>query len=89
MQVHALNETLINLNGKVTNIKASSNSKMFSNIHWCQLCHLKEHMVFMCPKLIKSKPKCVKCNGGLHKIENYGKVNVLFCFGLGHMEEGC
>jgi hypothetical protein len=87
-QLHVLNETLINFFGKGTYGKARPSTTFFANINnRCQLCHSEEHIASTCPKLLDTRPKCAKCEGG-HKIDNCG-LKYSFCFGLGHMEDRC
>ncbi len=83
-QLHVLNETFINFFGKRIDGKARLNTLFLTNGNCCQLCHSKEHLASMCPKLIDTRPKC----GGGHKTDNCG-LKCFFYFTLGHMEDRC
>jgi hypothetical protein len=85
-QLHVLNETFINFFEKGTNGKVGPNSIVSVKINnHCQLCRSREHTTSACPKLVDTRLKCAKCEGG-HKIDNCGQ-KCSFYLGLRHTKE--
>jgi hypothetical protein len=85
-QFHVLNEILINFFRKGTDGKVGPSTSFFFNIHnRCQLCHSKEHTTSTCLKLVDTRPKCAKCEGG-HKTDNCGLKCSIY-LRLGHTED--